>query len=594
MKKTLGNKANSLQKMDGHNLPVPKFFVLDKHLFEEIFHKNKIISNDFNTIKKQIMSIYFDEQTKESINRNIEPFKDQKLIVRSSYSNEDSEDASFAGIFMSIKNVSKSDLYDAIKKVWASLFSNTSLMYHKKKGVSLDKKGMSIIIQEMVPTKYLYTIFSKYKSPQIMLIEKQDEFFETKKYFLDRNNIHDLLPDTPFHRKLITMVNKIESIFESPQNIELVVDHKHQIFVVQSRPITLKIRKNLIIYDKLNYDEVKEFYQYKDQIIKIVERIFNITIEAEDYCICGDIFLYSQDLVDKIKSAIDKIPKQKLGIITKYARDLFVKSIKRYMKEPSLTNELKKINKCLLLKEISNHILCGILSYLISKFVSKYDLNMEEFYEYFSPKDILFEKMCDDVDAYFTNNLKLDVFNINQTKISKEHWKQLTNNTKLKYQKKHPEKRGFSEDLALIENIYLHNSCIDYNNLIFHQFIKKKGYIQKKKTKRKSIYQKRSNSPIYLNCEHMIRGITKRISHAKEIHNLDQDRILLVKDLLPQYIGAILSCKAILVERKSFLSHAAIIAQEFKIPCVMGVDIDKYSDNQMIKIENSTILVEKE
>ena len=72
------------------------------------------------------------------------------LAIRSSSISEDSIKNSYAGLHESVTEVAglKATL-NAVKVVWASLWSDAALLYRKELGLSIIKSKMSIIIQLM-------------------------------------------------------------------------------------------------------------------------------------------------------------------------------------------------------------------------------------------------------------------------------------------------------------------------------------------------------------------------------------------------------------------------------------------------------------
>ena len=74
------------------------------------------------------------------------------LAVRSSSGAEDSAGASFAGLHESIVDVSGFDqLTDAIRIVWASLWSDAALLYRKEMNLDPARSAMAAVIQEFRP-----------------------------------------------------------------------------------------------------------------------------------------------------------------------------------------------------------------------------------------------------------------------------------------------------------------------------------------------------------------------------------------------------------------------------------------------------------
>jgi phosphoenolpyruvate synthase/pyruvate phosphate dikinase len=73
------------------------------------------------------------------------------FVIRSSSNAEDLDQFSAAGIYESINHVTTADnIFESIKKVWASLLSARSVRLRQEVGISLDDCYMGVIIQEEV------------------------------------------------------------------------------------------------------------------------------------------------------------------------------------------------------------------------------------------------------------------------------------------------------------------------------------------------------------------------------------------------------------------------------------------------------------
>ncbi len=85
------------------------------------------------------------------------------LAVRSSSVNEDLEQQSFAGQYASLLNVPLTDkaVTQAVKKVWASLFSDAVWSYCREHRLPPPRDEMGVILQAMVPAQYAGVAFTR-------------------------------------------------------------------------------------------------------------------------------------------------------------------------------------------------------------------------------------------------------------------------------------------------------------------------------------------------------------------------------------------------------------------------------------------------
>jgi pyruvate,water dikinase len=73
------------------------------------------------------------------------------MAVRSSAPGEDSEGASFAGLhdsFVGVRGIEA--VIEAIRGVWASLWSDRALLYRRELGIEVDTSSMAVVIQELI------------------------------------------------------------------------------------------------------------------------------------------------------------------------------------------------------------------------------------------------------------------------------------------------------------------------------------------------------------------------------------------------------------------------------------------------------------
>ena len=80
--------------------------------------------------------------------------------VRSSAIDEDSLDASFAGVHDSFLNIDKNEVFEHIFRVYESAFSARAMAYRNAKGLSSDGIKVAVIIQEMVNADFAGVAFT--------------------------------------------------------------------------------------------------------------------------------------------------------------------------------------------------------------------------------------------------------------------------------------------------------------------------------------------------------------------------------------------------------------------------------------------------
>jgi pyruvate,water dikinase len=87
-----------------------------------------------------------------------------------------------------------------------------------------------------------------------------------------------------------------------------------------------------------------------------------------------------------------------------------------------------------------------------------------------------------------------------------------------------------------------------------------------------------------------VKGIVKVISKKSDLENVRDKCILVVRRASPEILSIINNISGIISEEGSVVSHVAVIAREFMIPCVVGVvgATEILKDNMTVKVDGST------
>lgn len=230
-----------------------------------------------SSIAEQIMAAY--EELEKRTHKNI------RIAMRSSAIGEDAE-ASFAGQYVSILNVTKDSILDSYKAVLASKYSTRAINYRFQYGLSEQETPMSVLAITMVNSKasgVAYTVNPAGQdgqaikicsiwgigehlvgggaSPDIFLVDRTDEKIiernvsvkDHKIVLLESGGV-DLVQSSENEKAAPSIDNEtifklrkysllLEEFFQCPQDIEWAVDHNNNLFILQSRP--LKIPKAL-------------------------------------------------------------------------------------------------------------------------------------------------------------------------------------------------------------------------------------------------------------------------------------------------------------------------------------------------------------
>jgi pyruvate,water dikinase len=159
-------------------IPVPPGFVVLSNAFDKFLEetnlKEKInyilskiniedihfIENASSEIHKMILSNEIPEYIKQDIWKNYKELNSKYVAVRSSATVEDSKIAAWAGQLETYLNVTKENLFEFIKRCWASLFTSRDIFYRFEKKLDKQEISVAVVIQKMVDSEKSGIAFS--------------------------------------------------------------------------------------------------------------------------------------------------------------------------------------------------------------------------------------------------------------------------------------------------------------------------------------------------------------------------------------------------------------------------------------------------
>lgn len=160
----LGGKAANLLWLTSHGYPVPNWWVIPASAMDEMLRCDAkaaqlmaqlsplMPADQIETLAGKISARLARLTLPESLMQALEALSDEKLwAVRSSCSDEDARQASFAGQMDSfLFQRGLQQLVDAVKGVMMSTWSARAMAYRLRQGLALSAIHCSVIIQEMV------------------------------------------------------------------------------------------------------------------------------------------------------------------------------------------------------------------------------------------------------------------------------------------------------------------------------------------------------------------------------------------------------------------------------------------------------------
>ncbi len=271
---SFGGKAYGLYKLNNFNVSVPVAYGIDQDSI------NKILAGDESTLS-QLLKILSSFDKKAT------------FAIRSSATNEDGTDKSFAGMYESVLNVPNNinSIIDAISRVNKSASSSRVTSYNK------EKSQMNIVLQEMINPKIAGVCFTDaidFDGSTSIYIEYVEGIGETlvsgkktaKYVVVSLEDFSYRCEDEsvrPLFKDLVESLKKIRTATKEALDMEWCITEDGKSYFVQARPIT----KQIIIRAKLAAGAVA----------------------SSGYC-SGPVYIIDEDLEDEeIESRIKNFPK---------------------------------------------------------------------------------------------------------------------------------------------------------------------------------------------------------------------------------------------------------------------------------------------
>lgn len=227
-----GGKAYGLNKLFKLGVKVPEAYAINQEFI------NKLISNDEETINSLVDTLNkFNKQT--------------QFAIRSSASNEDGKEKSFAGMYESILNVPNelNEVLNAIQKVNDSLSSNRLNSYNN------NQTNMNIVIQEMINPVLAGVCFTNsidFNGDDVLYVEYVDGLGENlvsgkktaKNIIVNSSDYSYRMDELEKKERFMDLINNLKIIKEKcsePLDLEWCIDENDTAYFVQARPVTRKV-----------------------------------------------------------------------------------------------------------------------------------------------------------------------------------------------------------------------------------------------------------------------------------------------------------------------------------------------------------------
>lgn len=268
-----GAKARNLGILHKNTFAIPRGSIITTDAFQQFINRNGLqqrIGMELNRkafhdmrleeiqdcsirIRNMITASPLPAAFLKTLEEELNQFNTDRLAIRSSAPGEDTEQTSFAGTHDSFIDIPKHRVPEKIKQVWASLWSKSALVYRHKTGLDMLNNHMAVIIQELIAGETSGVFFTtspvnNYESIVEVVSGLNEQLVDgstpPQRLIWEKGNKQDLEKSCCTHTNLLspqqlnTLFNtgtKLESIFGKHLDIEFTFS-QDTLFLLQVRP----------------------------------------------------------------------------------------------------------------------------------------------------------------------------------------------------------------------------------------------------------------------------------------------------------------------------------------------------------------------
>lgn len=637
-----GGKGASLGEMINADIPVPPGFVIFSSAFEKSLEETDLnieidsilhtanhkemhtVENASEKIKALILGVEMPKNIADEIQKFFKDLGSKYVAVRSSATAEDSVIAAWAGQLESYLNTTEENLLENVKKCWASLFTPRAIFYRFEKNLHKQKISVAVVVQIMIESEKSGIAFSVHPvtqdknqliieagfglgeaivsgqiTPDSYVVEKKprriiDKNVQTQVKGFYRaekggNEWHDIPKEIGEKQvlsdkeilELSEIILRIENHFGFPVDIEWAAE-KGKFYIVQSRPITTLSaggikQKSLITLSKTHTREHSLLYGFIWQ-----ESDYKHITELWGHNIKNFLILFNPQ-THKLEGWYDLAEFDDIySWVVKQCNnhsDYFTLVKKRFYQHlnpmlPYLENK-KEIRNLYELKKYYYYWLHWwspmdsmilIPEFKVPSKIKKEALSIRQTTEHETDSldqpviNFLIKKFPQYKELF--NVILLDeIFLLDQGKLTAEQIKNI--------KKRKAGCAIFRNKIILMENL---KDALAKTNLVFEGF---NITAQKDELRGAIAYPGK------------VIGKVRLILHKKGISKLKKDEILVADMTSPNFIPAIRKAGAIITDEGGITCHAAIVAREMKIPCIIGTKIatEVLKDGDLVEVD---------
>lgn len=600
------------------------------------------VENASEKIKALILGAEMPKDIADEIQKFFKNLGAKYVAVRSSATAEDSVIAAWAGQLESYFNTTEENLLENVKKCWASLFTPRAIFYRFEKSLHKQKISVAVVVQKMIESEKSGVAFSVHPvtqdknqliieagfglgeaivsgqiTPDSFVVEKEprrivDKNIQTQKQVLSDSEILELSE----------LILKIENHFGFPVDIEWAKE-KDKFYITQSRPITTLhniTKNNQSIFDYIKSqkwffgvraDESLLFYSAKrNGYIKYIKKEYGIEFAEtlliplkKNHPIRVFNLWQAKNFHIVSNEKILKNPRILVSYVEK--NDFLYQDIESYGKKLIMAIEKNDYHKSVgLFNKIRDlyEIVSGqfIIIFSLGLKLAENKDNLKDIARVIKKHDVWRNSVAFKEEAmgenlfyffkFLTKRKKLKITPLLLMKLLTlnevgEWLSEKLTDTEIKNIVKSRKDHGFIYLNLRNEKLEVIDAPAEISKI-------QKYFLKLDKESKKSKNNNEITGQIAYSSDEIIRGKIIIIKDKSELRNksrLIDGKILVAIQTTPHYIPYMKKTKAIITDEGGLTCHAAIVAREFKIPCIVGTKTATQilKDNDSVEIDTN-------
>lgn len=602
-----GGKGYSLIKLKELGVNVPEFFIITTKMFDQFLEFNNLKaeikelfeSDKFEEIKTLIGKSKFPSELEKFIFESFEKLNSKKVSVRSSAVVEDSKAQSCAGQFETFLNVTKSNLLESVKKCFASLYSvNTKLYIGDFSKLQL---GIAVVVQKMINSEFSGVAFSTdyvLDNKDYMIIESVNDIGENfvsgkltpEKFYVRKSNLSidnfekkSKLGESEIH-KIAEDAQFIEKKYGMPMDIEWAVENK-TVYILQARPIVSFLNDKVFQYTfsrPRNLFEICLYYLvYDNGFKKLSNNMFYlnpiIVFDKKVYREYSNTSNNNEDPFIFVKNSI------KNKTISSEQVNKALKACENAKTMLSKFSNFKKIiNDFVCYETLNNYSNFLIGDNVLRNFDSKgLDKTLKN--ALMESRDV-FDKATELIIDYIKRYAKDYLKNDYEKQIQFLTLDEILNKQELTKKQLEERQSGF---------VYYKNKityCSDQEQV--DAWAKKNEFILNDVKKSKIVGNSIFGSVAY---NGTVTGRAVLVFNENDFKKVKQNDIIISPMTTPSFSQVLDIVSAIVTDDGGTVCHAALLAREYKVPCIVGTKTATqfFKDGDIIEINTALSCVTK-